>query len=575
MLDTTIPAAAGGRVDGARAGARVVLLLLALAAFLRFYGIRHGMPFAYDPDEPFLVARAMRIVLTGDLNPHWFGHPASVVIYASAAYYKLLQWWGTGWLGLSSVRDYFVQNPAPFYVGPRVLSALAGVGTVGMVHAIAQRLYGPRAAWLAAFLVAVNALHVEFSQLVRSDVIATFFLMLVAWQALGIVQTRAPRHYAGACAFLAMATATKYPAVVGGLMILLAHVLSDRTRIWREWWKLAIAGLAFVVVLFLCSPYMFLDPAAVIQGLRDETRVTHLSAEGEGLLKNLGWYVGYVLPDKFGIVPLLLALVFALAGARRLPAGLPRQGHAIVACFVVVFLLFLSTLTLRWARWVIPVVPFLAMLAAAGADRLLAWAACRGALASRAAVGATLLLLVAWPAYQAGMQAWARKYDTRTHAQRWILEHIPRGSTILVEIYGPQLPVGAYRQFSTQLRTLTPEPTPPGRPYAVPRSQFGPYATVEQLRQAGIEYVVLTNVRSRYEAQADRHADVLARYDELLWQARVIKRFVPRCYDPDRDPTLRSAIGGPEIRVLQLEPFASTRPMPEDTATAGSMWPCG
>ena len=47
---------------------------------LRLRGITWGLPYLYDPDEHFFVDPAVRIVTTGDLNPHWFGHPGSTVI---------------------------------------------------------------------------------------------------------------------------------------------------------------------------------------------------------------------------------------------------------------------------------------------------------------------------------------------------------------------------------------------------------------------------------------------------------------------------------------------------------------
>ncbi len=46
-------------------------------------------PFVYHPDEPDVVGRAVTMLVTGDLNPHWFHYP-TLPIYLYAAVFKAL-----------------------------------------------------------------------------------------------------------------------------------------------------------------------------------------------------------------------------------------------------------------------------------------------------------------------------------------------------------------------------------------------------------------------------------------------------------------------------------------------------
>ena len=50
------------------------------AAALRFWNLGSGIPFALGVDEPQIMERAVRMMKTGDFNPHFFDWP-SLAIY--------------------------------------------------------------------------------------------------------------------------------------------------------------------------------------------------------------------------------------------------------------------------------------------------------------------------------------------------------------------------------------------------------------------------------------------------------------------------------------------------------------
>lgn len=53
-----------------------LLVVMAIAMALRLWGISFGLPYTYIPDEPGYVAVALKMLHTGDLNPHWFQVPS-------------------------------------------------------------------------------------------------------------------------------------------------------------------------------------------------------------------------------------------------------------------------------------------------------------------------------------------------------------------------------------------------------------------------------------------------------------------------------------------------------------------
>lgn len=64
--------------------------LLIIGVLIRVYGINFGLPYFYDPDERAFLLRGLKILANRDLNPHWFGHPGTTVIYMLSGLYALI-----------------------------------------------------------------------------------------------------------------------------------------------------------------------------------------------------------------------------------------------------------------------------------------------------------------------------------------------------------------------------------------------------------------------------------------------------------------------------------------------------
>src|SRR6476660_5730487 len=76
-----------------RAEVAVLAVVLALAATARVWNLGAGVPNAVGIDEPQIVDRALRILRTGDWNPHVFDYP-TLVIYLHAGVYIIRFLWG-------------------------------------------------------------------------------------------------------------------------------------------------------------------------------------------------------------------------------------------------------------------------------------------------------------------------------------------------------------------------------------------------------------------------------------------------------------------------------------------------
>ncbi len=328
------------------------ILLAALA--LRVDGVGFGLPALNDPDEPLFMATAFEMLRNHSLNPGWFGHPGTTTLYVLA-----LIMVAVGSLGLATGRfanaDAFAAavyaDPGILVMPARLFMVACGVACVWMTYRLGERLGGKRVGLVAAAMLAVNAVHIEYSQIIRTDVQASLFMLLAALSALAIADKGRRRDYILAGIFTGLACATKWPAAAIGLTAIYAGIYRARQGLggMRD---LALFGLVAALTLFLVSPFLLIDHATVLKNLSSEARPLHPGATGGGLFDNIGWYISGPLLSSMGIGGLLLAMLGTIWGA-----GKDRRWAFVILPFCLVFFLVIAAQALRWERWMVPLLP--------------------------------------------------------------------------------------------------------------------------------------------------------------------------------------------------------------------------
>jgi hypothetical protein len=410
----------------------LLALILLAAAAIRIHAIDFGLPDLNDPDEPLFMMTAVDMLRGGTLNPGWFGHPATITFYSIC-----LVTLAVGGLGIATGRfaniDGFVgavyADPGILIVPTRLFFAACGVACVWLTYLIGKRLGDARMGLTAAALLALSAVHVEYSQLVRTDVQMSVFMLLCTLSSIAIARTGRARDHALAGVFLGLGIATKWPAAVIALSPLCAALWCRRSKGWQMVVRnIALLGLCGAAALFLASPYLLLDHATVLANLAGEARPTHPGATGGGFMANLLWYARGPLVTAFGTVGLALAAL----GAALMPLRNRTAAVAVLPGFAALALI-LCAQSLTWERWVVPLLPFLALSAAwtLGAAADLLRRRLDRPLLGLEGLAATLLLLP-MATTTLGEQR-ERMNDTRQAAASWVRDHVPRGSSILVE----------------------------------------------------------------------------------------------------------------------------------------------
>ena len=215
-----VPAADARRPEGGRASGRRLVwlglaLVLLLALGLRLWGIRQGLPYAYNSDEDaHFVPRAIGMLTLG-WNPHYFANPP--------AYTDLLRLVFAAWFGgRAGVSHTFAVNPTAVFTLARVCAALLGTLAVWLLYIAGARLFDRGVALLAAALEAVAFLPVFYSHLALNDVPTLAPLTLSLLGTAGVLRKGRARDYLIAGVGLGLGCATKYTAGIVLLPLLAA-----------------------------------------------------------------------------------------------------------------------------------------------------------------------------------------------------------------------------------------------------------------------------------------------------------------------------------------------------------------
>jgi hypothetical protein len=531
-----------------RSIALALILLIALA--WRLNNISFGLPNMWDPDEPIFMLIPLDMLRHRTLNPGWFGHPGSTTIYLVACIDLVVAALGAV-TGRYPNSDAFAQaafnDPAMLVIPARTAMVLIGVGTVWLTYKVGRKLGGTSVGLVAALLLAINPLHIGWSQVVRTDIEASLFMLASIVFCIRVAERGRLSDYLVAGAFAGLATVTKWPAAT--ILIALVGAAASRGFNRSDLQKLTLAGAAWIGAMFFASPFIFIDWRAVLADVSGEAAQAHLGHTSAGFLSNLQFYIIDQLGGSMGWI----GLVAVVAGAAILVARSRVAGWTL-APSAAAFLLVIASQHLAWSRWLLPLLPAFSIFAAVAIERAGSEVArVLPRIRIEVAVGLTFLLAASPSLAGAIAQATERANDTRVQADRWAVRHIPPGSTIVLEHLELGLrgapwkllfPVGISGCIDA-VKALK-----GGLDYRGVKKMrgSGPIADLgnvspERLATCHANYAILTYY-DLYRTEAGRFPQEIRNYHALLAGARTVALFAP---EPGR-------VGGPIVRIVFIPP---------------------
>ena len=420
--------------------------ILAAAAAARLWFLTAGVPHAVGIDEPQVVDRALRILRTGEWNPHVFDYP-TLVIYLQAGVAIARFLWGALNGEWASLDAYSI---AAVYGTGRTVAALIGVAGVWLTWRLARDLSSRGVALLAAAQLAVWPLHVRESHFILTDVPMTTLTLLALWLSVraGRLQTVAAYAWAGAaCGLAAAAKYTGGAAIVAVAATWLLHEWHAADRGRKAAAIVAGAALAFL----LAAPFTLLDMPAFLDGFAAQFARFALPSHGS----EPAWlvYVKHLAPPSSRwTVPIAVAGMVLLLWRHR-----TRRVWAPTIVFAVVFFYVLSSHAHVFGRYALPLIPLLCIMTAVAAGELVRALrripSLSGPWAARLLWTAAAVLLLWVPAsVTVGWLDALKRADTRAMAADWLKASVPRGTRVAVENSGPTyLDAAGFRVVPNQL----------------------------------------------------------------------------------------------------------------------------
>jgi hypothetical protein len=417
-------------------------LLLALAAFVRFYGLRFGILHPYARPDELPIVGIGKDFLTGDLNPHFWAYPSFYMyILAALDYAFYLYGRARGWYeSLPHFLSLWPMYWTPYFVIARTVSAVAGTLTVAAVHRIAIRLFDRLTAHLATLFFALAFLPVRDSHFGVTDTSMVFWLTLAfLFIVKGAIEDRR-RDFAIAGIVAGLGASTKYNVLLMFAPLVVALFVAGtiaapehqptppgdlRDRAAEAIRRLVLFGVLFGAAFIAGSPYSILDFDPFLKGVRNQAGVIMTP-----FARDLGpggiYHLKFSLRHGLGL-PLLVA---GIAGLAWTIWSNWRKGLLVAAFPLAYYALLIPTRTVM-VRYAIPLIPFLCIGAAWLIVDLTRRAPHRIAVPRTAVALVVALLVIAPSAYSvARIDRLFAATDSRMVAADWIRANVMPGSTM-------------------------------------------------------------------------------------------------------------------------------------------------
>ncbi|WP_245701361.1 ArnT family glycosyltransferase [Sanguibacter gelidistatuariae] len=338
---------------------------------------------------------------------------------------------------------WFAQDQASFYLISRLITAVFGIAMIVLAYLIGKRFARP-VGLLSAMAVAFFPPFIENSHFATPDVPLACACMLVVLASMRYLESATWRDLLLACLGVSLAVTIKYPGALAAVVIAVVVIIGVvRDRAWLRFFSHGAGAIGAVFAfLFLLSPVLFTNLAAVREQVTGQNSTGHLGADGLDWSGNMAFYARDFAVSAGALLVLCVALGIFWAVRLRLVQAVPLM-------LGLVMWVGLSRLELHWDRWGLPMYVTPLLVAPIGLYYTVVWVRENrpdsrwptAVLAVAAAVIGVNLL-----AGSAATTASFLATDTRTASLGYTHEHSITADNSIYEGYTPLSP-GAAKVF--------------------------------------------------------------------------------------------------------------------------------
>lgn len=445
----------------------ILIAILLLGAFLRFYGLNWDQGYHLHPDE-----RAITMISEGihwpregewskiftpesPLNPKFFAY-GSLPIYLL----KIM-----GYL-TSFINPSFGQYDKLNLVG-RALSTLFDTATIFSTYFLGKRLLfkSSKPALIASLFYGLSVLPIQLSHFYAVDTLLSFFMTLVIVLLVSYHEKPSAKKIALAGILSGLAISTKFTAiflivpvlVTLGLTIMLNSFRNKTTL--KAIKQITIHSSLFIIncslFIFLTMPYAFLDIITFRSSLLEQLQMSRDPYVFPYTLQ----YVNtkpYIYPLQqillWGLGPAIS--LFSLAGflsllrnlSSRFRQEMPYKNPWLTPLiFSLSYFLLMGQSAVKFMRYYLPLYPLLALFSGYFIWKVTIYIeSTLGTAWSKIITGLILISAVIWPSAFISIYS---QPNTRFTATQWIKTNIREGSILAVEHWDDHLPITGSEKY--------------------------------------------------------------------------------------------------------------------------------
>lgn len=409
--------------------ARCVLVVLTVAAVLRYYGIQN----AENTDEYNEVFEALRTA-SGRLNfERWQKKGYQNILAVEYGIYFVV---GYVFGIFNNTMDFaakIIRDMTPLFLIGRYTTATMGTLSIAVLYVIGRKIYNRRVALIAASLLAVNTIHVMTSHYVGTDVPLTFFFLLSLYFICRFYESGKILHYVLAAFLGAVTINIKMTGIGIGVIFIFAHIIrcknqNDRIIDYAYNKQIIFSLFAFIVGFLISNP-------AIVLGIKKfityyYSVYTNVYDEVPYAIDGNGYYTYLLLlyKENGSLLSLLAILSLAYAVIKR------EDWDFIFLPFITgLYLLLSNTEFLVQNRYLITMFPIIFLLNGRFLDAVLNKLSISNTI--RNAVLAGILIVVSSHSMTNSLLfvRTLTEENTSVVSKKWIESNIPTGSKLLVD----------------------------------------------------------------------------------------------------------------------------------------------
>lgn len=346
-----------------------------MGIIFRFHNLSWGAPYFFHPDERNIASSVTKLSLTESMNPKFFAYGTLPIytIYFTGLFKNFI----------SQQPNIFLVNFEDAIIIGRLFSAFFSTLLLFLIYKISEIIINKNGALVATSLASLSVGFIQYSHFATFETWLTFFTTLLLYIFLKYLKTLKKIYLLYIGITLGILISIKISSLIFLPLILLLvfgteikNLKNKKSLNFLNLEKSVLSILLItslsVLVVFLTSPYFWIDMSSFLGSIKYETEVatgklpvfyTQSFTETIPIFYQLTKVFPFIL-NPFVFIAFLFSIPFSVY------ALLKEKNFSIILVLFFFLITFLSQafLFVKWTRYYIPALPFIYLIIAFSLD---------------------------------------------------------------------------------------------------------------------------------------------------------------------------------------------------------------